>query len=158
MIQSGIVVQTRRTFLVHSSRVAAAAVVTPTVAWAKSSHFKRRARTVAEVTHADLIQAVNTPFNVQVNDSVVTPLTLVSVTDRLTPLSQSHLPDGLNEKFAIVLSGEADERLSQDTYHFTHAIIGEFDMFITPLVAMDPASQLYEAIFNRARPGGAPMR
>jgi hypothetical protein len=105
-----------------------------------------------------LIGSLQTPFEVQVNESTTTRLTLLSLADRLTPPSQAHCPDAGNEKFTLILSGEGDVRLSQDTYHFTHAALGEFDMFIAPLASINPEDNLYEAIFNRARQGSMTAR
>src|SRR5437868_5605253 len=145
------VVQTRRVFLVRSSSVAAGAAVTPTVLWGKSFHAKRRATWLGEITQSDFIQALHTTFKVQIDGETAARLTLVNVTDRATPLAQSHLPDARNEKFTLLLNGPPALRLSQDTYHFEHPGLGEFDMFITPLFSTNPESNQYEAIFNRAR-------
>ena len=130
----------------------------PTVLWAKSAHAKRRAQSLEQVTHADFVGAVQTRFQLVLDASTATPVTLLSVTDRPTPAAQANSPDAANEKFTLLLSGEPAVRLSQDTYHFVHPTLGEFDMFIAPLFTSNPDDNLYEAVFNRAQPGAVPIR
>lgn len=49
--------------------------------------------------------------------------------------------------FSLEFSGPATPILPQATYHFGHATIGEFEMFIVPLGPADGGMR-YEAIFT----------
>jgi hypothetical protein len=140
---------TRRAFLAHSTTVASMAVLLPTAGLAERALFRNRAGSLGDVSCAAFGQAVNTRFIVSSAGQDVTVLELVEVAVQQTHATLRHLPDGVNEKFALRLQGQPGVRLLQDTYRFTHPVLGEFDMFIVPLFSLDATINEYEAIFNR---------
>jgi hypothetical protein len=72
-----------------------------------------------------------------------------------TPHGRSTPPEGQaaavpheSDSFSIIFHGPPDRMLSQGTYHFEHAHIGSFPLFIVPIGSANGRIQ-YEAVFNR---------
>jgi hypothetical protein len=53
------------------------------------------------------------------------------------------------EQFAVLFHGPADPRHPQGICRFEHDALGEFELFITPIVGSDSERTVYEACFNR---------
>ena len=53
------------------------------------------------------------------------------------------------QRFSILLHGPADRMLSQGTYSFRHDTLGEFLLFIVPVVGSNDERIVYEACFSR---------
>jgi hypothetical protein len=58
-------------------------------------------------------------------------------------------PDRRVQRFSILLHGPADRMLSQGTYSFRHDTLGEFLLFIVPVVGSNDERIVYEACFSR---------
>lgn len=58
-------------------------------------------------------------------------------------------PDTFDEKFCLVFQGSVDYLLDQSTYSFEHPQIGEFRIFIVPILSRHAAGFFYQAVFNR---------
>lgn len=52
-------------------------------------------------------------------------------------------------QFSLLFSGPRELALTQDTYTFEHASLGQLVIFIVPVLAQEEHHQYYEAIFNR---------
>jgi hypothetical protein len=61
--------------------------------------------------------------------------------------SEASTRAGGRAPFSLEFSGPATPVFPQATYHFSHATIGEFDMFIVPIGPTDGGMR-YEAIFT----------
>jgi hypothetical protein len=57
--------------------------------------------------------------------------------------------DSRAQRFSILFHGAADRMLPQGTYSFRHDILGEFLLFIVPVVGSNDERIVYEACFNR---------
>lgn len=53
------------------------------------------------------------------------------------------------EKFSLLFTGDGEKPLQQGTHEFEHPALGEFELFITPVMPREPAERCYEAIINR---------
>jgi hypothetical protein len=125
------------------------AAFAPAAAMASPFRTMRRWVPLSEMTCSDFIQMLNMMFLVSDGGSPVAALQLVEVSQPPMSLLQRHSPDAANEKFVLRLRGSPDQRLGQNTYRCENSVLGGFDMFIVPLFSLDPASNEYEAIFNR---------
>jgi hypothetical protein len=52
-------------------------------------------------------------------------------------------------RFSILFHGPADRMLPQGTYSFRHDTLGDFLLFIVPIVGSDDERIVYEACFSR---------
>jgi hypothetical protein len=86
---------------------------------------------------------VDTSFHVSDSAARTMALRLARVDERT--------PSPAFEQFAVLFQGPADSVWGQGTYHFSHPALGEFDLFITPIVGSSAERMLYEACFNRRR-------
>jgi hypothetical protein len=53
------------------------------------------------------------------------------------------------EKFSILFAGSKEKPLVQGIHAFRHPVIGEFELFITPVIPQDRERHWYEASINR---------
>jgi len=91
---------------------------------------------------------LNSTFQVKLADGSIVPLKLVEAT-RGT-LQKSAGPKGITyEQFSLVFTGPLDSALDQCIHAFEHERIGQFDIFIVPVVSRDTSVMHYECIFNR---------
>lgn len=56
-------------------------------------------------------------------------------------------PDGDGRRFTLLFHGPLTPVLPQRIYHFDHAAVGSFDIFIVPL-GPEAGSMRYEAVFS----------
>ena len=69
------------------------------------------------------------------------------------PLRLAEVVEGQSDRrvqrFSILFHGAADRMLPQGTYSFRHDTLGEFLLFIVPVVGSNDERIVYEACFNR---------
>jgi Domain of unknown function (DUF6916) len=95
---------------------------------------------IANLTHKDFADNLNTDFIVDLGKADTLPL-------RLTK-AQAGPPSARIEQFALEFSSSQPPRFTQGVFLVTHPAIGTFEIFITCLGPDGPGSK-YEAIFNR---------
>ena len=96
---------------------------------------------------ADFEKCLNTNFRVELTSPRPIDVKLIAVTPRKSePNEQAGM-----ERFSVVFAGPSDVFLPQNTYHFTHPDMGEFDVFLVP-IAPDANEFRYEAVYNYYRP------
>ena len=96
----------------------------------------------AALTHEEFTKNANTKFQVQVDENTHVELELTTISEvKLYPQQ---------EEFAIEFRGPLNMFLGQGARNFTHAEMGQFELFIVP-VTQDEQGFYYEAIFNRVR-------
>lgn len=86
---------------------------------------------------------VDTIFRVDHNSDIV-PLRLVEVTGE-------RIGGGLRQ-FSLMFHGPAAHLLPQNTYSFHHDALGEFLLFIVPVVGSNLERIVYEACFSLRMP------
>ena len=91
------------------------------------------------LTYDNFRSELNSEFDVM-HESGPVQLQLTELSDRKA--SEKH------EEFSIVFRGPLDRPLAQQTYQFSHARLGEFELFIVPVRRMNDGFY-YEAVFNR---------
>ena len=69
-------------------------------------------------------------------------LVLSSVEDR---------SNAMCETFSIIFTGMPEMLLPQQTHRFKHLTIGEFEIFITPVLGSSQQEIRYQALFNRLK-------
>lgn len=100
--------------------------------------------TTIELTKATFEAQLQTVFRLRSTADSNHELQLVEVKEaRLDPRY---------ECFALTFRGDREQLLEQRTYPVSHAAIGEFDLFITP-IARNHEGTFYEAVFNRLQSG-----
>jgi len=67
---------------------------------------------------------------------------LVQVTDK---------SNGFSERFSLLFRGPKDNVFPHNTHRMKHPRIGEFDMFIGPIIYPKTDGVYYEVIFNRLK-------
>jgi hypothetical protein len=84
-------------------------------------------------------------FDVAVNDRPPVSLELIEATEGSEPGGPR--PEGqARMQFSVVFRGVMAPVLPQGTYHFTHAELGELDLFLVP-IGPDSEGMRYEAAF-----------
>ena len=99
-----------------------------------------------EITAADLEPYLNQTFSVSLEPSIAIELALISLTE-LGPVGRNSETPGRQIAFSAVFRGPASPLLPQHIYSFSHAGLGTFEIFITP-IGPDAVGMRYEAIFN----------
>ncbi|WP_157314442.1 hypothetical protein [Chitinibacter sp. GC72] len=85
---------------------------------------------------------IHSDFDIFYGDHSVGVLQLISATPAPGSTDSRH--------FSLIFSGQPTPHLPQRTYHFVHAILGRFDLFIVPIGPDRQTGQmLYEAIINQ---------
>jgi len=64
------------------------------------------------------------------------------------PAAKGHVAR-TQESFSLLFSGGLELPLEQGLHTFRYAEMGEFELFITPVVPQDKAHRWYEAVINR---------
>jgi hypothetical protein len=87
-------------------------------------------------------------FQVQTQDGSKVDLQLIEAEEHAThKLPQ---PGGaMYEQFSLVFAGPLQPQLPQQIYRFEHGHIGQFEMFMVPVLSRDPERMHYQCIFNR---------
>jgi hypothetical protein len=97
------------------------------------------------LTYDHFAQRAGERFDVALTHRPLASLELVEATEGELPGGQG--PDGQERKqFSVVFRGELAPVLPQGTYHFSHAAVGAFDLFIVP-IGPDSEGMRYEAAF-----------
>lgn len=91
---------------------------------------------------------LNTTFTVQLEEGATLPLQLVDA--KRGRIRRNRAEDGAAyESFSLLFAGPRETLLGQGNYQFAHGKIGQFEMFIVPVISRDPSTYRYEAVFNR---------
>ena len=91
---------------------------------------------------------LNTTFQVRLADGSTVPLQLVEA-NRDTPRKSAGLNGVSYETFSLIFTGPLEQALDQRIHAFEHPRIGQFEIFIVPVVSRDNSLMHYECIFNR---------
>src|SRR5450432_231946 len=101
----------------------------------------------AELTESEFSQHLNTQFRVKLDVPALgdrqVELELVTVKG-YAKKAEEH--SGM-ERFSLFFQGPADVQLAQHIYTLEHGAMGEFELFLVPIVKNDQGFQ-YEAVFN----------
>jgi hypothetical protein len=92
-----------------------------------------------DLARETFVRQLNTQFQVETHGG--------SLALELVEASDARSAPGY-EAFSLVFRGPGDAFLRQAMYHFHHAAIGAFELFIVP-IRQDAHSLYYEAVFNR---------
>jgi hypothetical protein len=103
---------------------------------------------VSELHAATFEPHVGTVFTATDDEDVAVPLTLRAVRRFDTAPGQ--------ERFTLVFDGPPSPA-AQGTFRFSHAVVGTFVLFITPVIGSDARQTIYEAAFNRLVPKNSDM-
>jgi hypothetical protein len=140
----------RRTFCFRSS---ASLVLLAAAPWAVAAKPSRRTPgdvPLAELSFETLADHLNTTFHVHAGEQGLLPLQLIRVEVKVpSPAENPNAPDAEFERFSLVFAGGRSHWLPQESYPFEHPQIGRFELFIVPVLSLDPARHKYEAVFNR---------
>lgn len=140
----------RRTFCLRSSAGVALLLAAPWAAVAKPSRQNLRDVPLTGLSFETLVDQLNSTFHVHAGEHGLLPLQLIRVEVKTpSPLEKPNAPDAEFERFSLVFAGGRTQRLPQETYLFEHPQIGRFELFIVPVLSLDPARHKYEAVFNR---------
>ena len=91
---------------------------------------------------------LNTMFQVKLANGSVVPVKLVEAARGDSQKSAG--PKGISyEQFSLVFTGPLDSTLDQRIHSFEHERIGQFDIFIVPVVSRDTSVMHYQCVFNR---------
>lgn len=93
------------------------------------------------------LQCINNPFEVRSDIGVSTELVLREVT--VSGHNQSDPNQEVHQPFSLIFEGKMENYFPQGIHKFSHAQLGEFDIFIVPIGPEHGSKQMrYEAIFN----------
>jgi hypothetical protein len=91
---------------------------------------------------------LNSVFQVTLEDGTSVPLILKEATKRTARKSEGPQAKAY-ERFSLVFIGPWDQVLEQRIHSFQHPRIGNFEIFIVPVISRDTSGAHYECIFNR---------
>jgi len=97
--------------------------------------------TLASMNHATFAPHLNSKFQVSSDQGPPVELEMVE-TFELTDAPRQ-------ERFSLIFRGGLDQSLAQGTYKFSHAALGDLELFIVP-IRQDADGRYYEAAFNRS--------
>jgi len=89
----------------------------------------------------DFNSCLNQPFTLELSDSSVYPLKLISV----DKYPGSAAP-GVHEPFSVVFRGDSNTVLDQQIYLIKHCTLDDMELFIVP-IGPDDEGMRYEAVF-----------
>jgi len=143
----------RRQFLQECSLAALAVSLTPATVTGRPWFRSMKTVSVEDLHHSTFAGHLNTLFQVEcgLGRPTVT-LELVEMSNREGRSCDMNGASMSGESFSLLFRGPGDCLLPQGSHRFSHAEIGHFEMFITPVVSRDPDHITYEAIFNRLKP------
>lgn len=140
---------TRRDFIAGCSVLAVAVAVRPVALLSATS-----VRTVPPLDVPGLTafgREVGTAFQVLRSGQPTTQLHLSAARGFRTAPGATVARGGAGgeHQFSLLFSGPRELALTQDTYTFEHASLGQLVIFIVPVLPHEERHQYYEAIFNR---------
>lgn len=139
--------KTRRQFLLNCSTLALAAGVLPTGLLAGST------RPVVAGSFESFRAQVGSIFTVASRTGAPVRVELAAAEEWVSQHPQaSSAFDAQHEKFSLLFRPVTGAALSQDTYEFSHAELGQLLVFVVPVKVAGSDHFHYEAIFNRLRP------
>jgi len=108
-----------------------------------------------ELTYDVFARQLHTRFGVHLSPDRTVALELIEAQEIQSRPRQDGrpAPDANYEKFSLLFAGALDDALPQQIHRFGHDEIGQFEMFIVPVMSKDPKRRWYEANFNRPRSG-----
>lgn len=96
---------------------------------------------VEQMTKSTFEPYLNTPFRIQATPDQTVEVTLVEVSGKLS--------DAKLEQFSLLFQGPRETLLPQKIYAFEHAEMGQFELFIVPVLHTDQSKFYYQAAFSR---------
>lgn len=93
---------------------------------------------------------LNTTFQVTLTDGSTVPLKLVQARKGAAQKDAGGRSIGY-ERFSLLFAGPLQPVLEQQIHAFSQPRIGQFDIFIVPVISRDASATYYECIFNRPR-------
>lgn len=101
----------------------------------------------ASLTEKEFSQHLNTKYRVNLEPAGQVELELVEVKGYLSRANEQ----GGMERFSAYFAGPAESFLPQGTYAMEHDRMGQFDIFLVPIVS-EESDVHYEAVFNYFKP------
>lgn len=95
---------------------------------------------IGQLQKADFEARLGERFEVQVNGVEPVTVELAELTDRSTAAMES---------FSLLFRGASDRVFGHNTYRVIHPALGEFDLFLGPVVTNKTDGIYYQAVFNR---------
>jgi hypothetical protein len=140
--------RTRRSFFQHCSFLAAGTVLLPGSGLAASLRRGSRFMPLQKLNFQTFAGQLQTTFQVRLADGSAVPLKLVEA-KRGAPQKSAGPKRISYEQFSLVFTGPLEQALDQRIHAFEHPRIGQFEIFIVPVVSRDTSLMHYECIFNR---------
>jgi len=140
---------TRRNFITGCSLLAAGVALTPARLLAAAGFPAGPSFALPGLTAFG--REIGTTFHVLRTGQPTAQLFLTAARALPTATARPAVQDGAagEHQFSLLFSGPRDLALTQDTYTFEHASLGQLAMFIVPVLLQEERHQYYEAIFNR---------
>ncbi len=140
--------KTRREFLRRCSFTVTGVAILPCATMAAPGRRASRYMPLQKLSFQTFASQLNSSFQVKLADASVVPLKLVEVTRGTSQKSAG--PKGITyEQFSLVFTGPLAPSLDQRVHALQHERIGQFDVFMVPVVSRDTSVMHYECIFNR---------
>lgn len=92
---------------------------------------------------------VNTEFRVSAPGADAQTLRLVEVSDLERDAAKAENPRRGRRGFSLLFTGTRESLLEQRDYAVSHSGLGDFQLFLVPVMPEDDEHYFYEAIFNR---------
>jgi hypothetical protein len=139
----------RRNFLRCCGLTAAVALVSPwQTVLAAPARRALRFMPLQKLNFQTFARQLNTTFQVQLADGTVVPLQLVEAERGVARKTAG--PQRISyESFSLIFTGPLEPALDQRIHAFAHPRIGQFEIFIVPVVSRDTSLMHYQCIFNR---------
>lgn len=97
---------------------------------------------IEELTKAKFDPLINQKFEVHPVETAMVELELIKITESSNDYSES---------FSLLFRGPGDKIFRHDTHKMKHPKLGEFDLFIGPVIYPKTDGVYYEAVFNRLK-------
>ena len=139
--------RTRRKFLSETVKAVGGAVCVSAAVEAATTPGGGQTYSPLKLNRDTFAALLNTTFLVQCGESEKQKLLLVQVAGQ----DSKSLTGPKVETFSLLFKQGGSRTLGQDTYRFFHPTIGQFEMFIVPVMRSEGKHQRqrYEAVFNQ---------
>jgi hypothetical protein len=138
----------RRGFITLCGITAAAIAIVPEPGWSRRAtvkraqpEFSRRHIMVEQMTKSTFEPYLNTAFRIQATPDQIVDVTLIDVSEKHS--------DAKLEQFSLLFQGPRETLLPQKIYSFDHTEMGNFELFIVPVIHLDQTKFYYQAAFSR---------
>jgi hypothetical protein len=98
-----------------------------------------------QITAADFMPHLNTPFHVTLNETESVPIVLTGVLERS---SEFQAPGAGRLPFVLHFHGQHRGHLPQQIWRLNHETLGNLEIFLVPLGPDGNRGMQYEAVFN----------